>query len=81
MLLDATALLVGIVLAAAGFFVVVLVCVLVLRLLGVVLGDDVGDEAGRAETAVPDEPDSEAPAQSESTRGDADERTRTGDVP
>lgn len=47
--MDATAILAGIALAVAGFFVVVLVAVLVLRLLGVVLGEDDGQEAPDAE--------------------------------
>lgn len=58
---DVTAILTGIALAVAGFVVVVLVAVLVLRLLGVVLGDDrdaaeAGPEGGEpAEADAPDQ--------------------------
>ncbi|MGH7687800.1 MAG: hypothetical protein ACREN2_13435 [Candidatus Dormibacteria bacterium] len=48
MLLDVPGVLIGAVLAAAGFAVVVFVTALVLRLIGVVLGD--GDDPGATGT-------------------------------
>lgn len=51
MLLDVTVIVVGLTLAVAGFAVVILVTVIVLRLLGVVLGDG-GGAAPDAESGV-----------------------------
>ena len=48
MLLDATALLLGVGLAVAGFIVVVVVSATVLRLIGFVLGDGEATAAGEA---------------------------------
>ena len=56
MLLDATSVLQGVGLAVAGFAVVVVVTAVVLRLIGVVLGD--GDPV------APDESDTEATSES-----------------
>lgn len=66
MLLDVTVIVIGLALAVAGFAVVILVTVVVLRLLGVVLGEggtaadpgddvtdvDAGDEPGASEDAA-----------------------------
>ncbi|HEX6538240.1 MAG TPA: hypothetical protein VF155_03560 [Candidatus Dormibacteraeota bacterium] len=57
MLLDATGVLLGIGLAVAGFAVVVLVTALVLRLIGVVLGDDDAGDTGDAGDGAQSESD------------------------